>query len=82
MSDSPTSETWVNLTEATEISGYNREYVKKLVGKIWKKPEDEREIKIRKRSNGYEVWLPDFVTYTNDLGRGPRQRHQKNDSLD
>jgi hypothetical protein len=62
---------WVNVTEGAEITGYHRDYVVKLARKMWKKPEDEREIKLRKRSNGYDIWLPDLMNYIENIGRGP-----------
>lgn len=66
--DSRIEETWVNVTEGAEITGYNRGYVVKLAKVIWDQPEAEREIRLRKRSNGYELWLPDLVRYAQKRG--------------
>lgn len=66
--DSLIEETWVNVTEGAEITGYNRGYVVKLAKVIWDQPEAEREIRIRKRSSGYELWLPDLVRYARKRG--------------
>ena len=63
-----TEETWVNVTEGAQITGYNRDYVVKLAKVVWDQPEIEREIRIRKRSNGYELWLPDLVRYAQKRG--------------
>lgn len=64
-------EIWVTVTEGAEITGYNRDYVKKLVVKVWKQPEEDRLIKLRRRSYGYEIWLPDLIEYSQNIGRGP-----------
>ena len=62
---------WVNTREGAEKTGYNRQYVKLLAMKIWRQPESERPIQIRKRSNGFELWLPDLLAYMNSEGHGP-----------
>lgn len=72
-----TEQIWVNLTEGAELTGYNREYIKKLVIKLTKLPEDEREIKLRKRSNGWELWLPDLFAWRENPRRGPRGKHKQ-----
>ncbi len=54
-------EIWVNVTEATEITGYQRDYVRELARNNWRLAEEERLIKVRKRSNGYDIWLPDLI---------------------
>lgn len=74
MSDEyPTEEIWVNTTEASEITGYNPDYLQQLARKIWRKPEAERVIKLRNRSRRYEFWLPDLVKYIQEHGYGPRK---------
>jgi hypothetical protein len=73
MSDSPTTgDTWVYTTEASEITGYNPDYLTQLARKMWKKPEQEREIKVRNRSRRYEMWLPDLIKYMSEHGNGPQ----------
>lgn len=67
-----TEETWVNLTEGAHATGYSREYVFKLARRMWEQPEEERQIRVRKRSNGYEMWLPDLIAYAEK--RGPYKR--------
>jgi len=76
VSDSPlvVEEIWVNTREGAEKTGYNRQYVKLLAMKIWRQPENERPIQMRKRSNGFELWLPDLMTYVNLPGRGPQRK--------
>jgi len=62
-------EIWVNTTEGAEITGYNQQYLMRLAQKVSQQPEEEREIKIRRR-RGYELWLPDLVAYI-ERARGP-----------
>jgi hypothetical protein len=64
-------EIWVNVTEGAEKTGYNRQYVMKLVGKIWRQPEETRPIRLRKRTNGYDIWLPDLMVYIEQSRHGP-----------
>lgn len=66
-------EIWVNTNEAAEITGYSREYLTKFAKKLFVKPETERELKVRKRLDRYEFWLPDLLIYQNTTGYGPRQ---------
>lgn len=68
-----TDETWVNVAEATEITGYNFHSIRRMVQTIASQPEDEREIKLRKRANRWELWLPDLMKYIVKPGRGPRK---------
>ena len=65
---------WVNTTEGAEITGYHRDYVQKLARESWNLPEKQRLIKIRKRSRGYDIWLPDLVNYIKNHGLGPYNR--------
>lgn len=67
---------WVNTAEAAEYTGYNRGHLSLLGMQMWNKPENEREIKTKKRSSGYEMWLPDLVVYTNKIGRGPQGKRK------
>ncbi len=69
-------EIWVNVTEASEITGYNIEHMRRLARENWKLPEEERSIRILKRSNRYDVWLPDVVNYVSNLGRGPQGKRK------
>lgn len=71
-----TQDIWVSITEGAEQIGYNREYIKKLLIRVAKQPEDEREIKLRKRSFGYELWLPDLLAYVQKPGRGPQRKRK------
>ena len=70
----PDQEIWVMTREAEELTGYSAEYVEKLANKNFRLPEDERQIKVRKRSGFfYEVWLPDLLRYIDEIGYGPHQ---------
>jgi len=64
---------WVTTPEGKELTGYNRQYLEKLAYKNFRLPEDERLIKIRKRSGRYELWLPDLLRYIEEIGYGPHQ---------
>ena len=68
-------EIWVNVTEAAQMIGYNREYLKKLILQLWKLPEDERPVQIRKRSSGFDLWFPDLLAYLREFGHGPYNKH-------
>jgi hypothetical protein len=76
-----TEEIWVNASEATEITGYNYHSVLKLIFKISKQPEEDREVRMRKRSTGWEMWLPDLLNYIYKPGAGP-QTKRKHKNLD
>ena len=70
----PDQEIWVMTREGAELTGYSSEYVEKLAHKNLKLPEDERQIKVRKRSGYfYELWLPDLLRYIKETGYGPHQ---------
>jgi len=82
MSDAPlenVGESWVTVTEATQITGYNYSSMRKLIWKVASQPEAEREIKLRKRSYGWELWLPDLMALLEKPRRGP-QRKRKQES--
>ena len=67
-------EVWVTTNEAEELTGYNRQYLKKLAHKNSRLPDDERLIKVRMRSGRfYELWLPDLQRYIKEIGYGPHQ---------
>lgn len=69
----PEQEIWVMTTEGSNITGYHRRYVEQLAKKNLRLPEDERLIKVRMRSNRYELWLPDLLHYIDEIGYGPHQ---------
>jgi hypothetical protein len=70
-------DSWVNLSEATEITGYNYHSMRKLIFRLSSQPEEEREVKLRKRSTGWELWLPDLIKYLDKPGRGPQGSHSE-----
>jgi len=70
----PDQQIWVITPEGAELTGYSREYLEKLSRKQLRLSEDERQIKIRKRANRYELWLPDLLHYLEEIGRGPQDR--------
>lgn len=67
---------WVTTREGAENTGYNSEYLEQLARKNFRLPEDDRIIKIRKRSGRYELWLPDLLRYVKEIGNGPQLPHQ------
>ncbi len=69
---------WVNITEATKITGYNRGHMSRLVRTIWNQPEETRPIKLRHRTSGYELWLPDLIEYMEKIARGPYLKESEN----
>jgi hypothetical protein len=70
-------EIWVNVTEAAEITGYHRDHIRGLARNNSRLPEAERIIKVRKRSNGYDIWLPDLLKYQLEYGKGPQVQVRK-----
>jgi len=65
---------WVDIFEAAEITGYNYHSMRSLVQRISNQPEAEREIRIRKRTSRWELWLPDIYAYLDKPGRGPKHK--------
>ena len=70
-------EIWVDINEATELTGYNRESMRSLAQRMSLKSDEEREINIRKRSNRWELWLPDLLFYINEPGHGAKQKRKE-----
>jgi predicted DNA-binding transcriptional regulator AlpA len=70
-------EIWVTTNEGMELTGYSRDRVWQLAKTNWELPENERIIKTRRRSLGYELWLPDLIAYISDHGHGPYQKSPK-----
>ena len=69
----PDQEIWVMTREGAELTGYSSEYLEQLARKNLKLSEDERQIKVRKRSRFfYELWLPDLLRYIKEVGNGPQ----------
>ena len=62
---------WVNTNEAVERTGYFHTHVRKLARENWNLPEDQRFIRVRRRVDRYEIWLPDLLKYIANTGRGP-----------
>ena len=64
-------EIWVNISEATEITGYNSGSLRKLAWTMFQEAGEQPAVKVRKRSNGWEIWLPDLLAYVKRPRRGP-----------
>lgn len=71
---SEVEETWVNTTEAAEISGYYFDYIQKMARSNWRTSEDQRLIRVRRRAGRYDIWLPDLMKYITEHGHGPYQK--------
>jgi hypothetical protein len=69
----PDQEIWVTTREGAELTGYSSRYLGQLAQKNSLLPEDERYIKVRKRSDRHELWLPDLLRYIEEIGYGPHQ---------
>jgi hypothetical protein len=69
-------EIWVTLSEAVDLTGYNLSHIRHLAHDQSKLPEEQREIKMRKRSFGWELWLPDLMAYRNKPGHGPQRKRK------
>jgi hypothetical protein len=67
---------WVNVAEGAAITGYHPDYVRKLARDNWRLPEEERLIKTLKRSSGYDMWLPDLISYLIEPKRGPHPKRK------
>jgi hypothetical protein len=76
---SSVEEIWVTAGEAVEATGYSSQYMTRLAMKMQKKPENEREIQLRKRSNRYEMWLPDLLAYMLNTKLGRPAKHKLTD---
>jgi hypothetical protein len=82
LDDQKIDEIWVNTTEASVITGYNRRYLKTLANKNWNMPEADRDIRVLNRIGRYEIWLPDLVDYLAKPGRGPLPKRKSTKSTD
>ena len=80
MTNSYVEEIWVNSAEGAEITGYSRQYMTRLATIMNKKPEAEREIKLKRRTYGYEMWLPDLIDYIENVGHGPHRKRNPSSS--
>ena len=80
MEKTESKEIWVDLFEASEMTGYNLESMRKLAYKLAQQDEDERPIKIRKRTSRWEVWLPDLLVYVQVPLHAPRAKRDKKDT--
>jgi len=69
-------EIWVDLYEAAEFTGYSVVGLRKLIARTNQKPEEERELRVRKRTSRWELWLPDLIAYTQQSNRGPNRKRK------
>jgi len=68
------AQVWVTVTEAAQATGYNRQYITRLAQRISYQMEDQREIKIKRYSSGYHIWLPDLIAYMSRTRHGPHPK--------
>jgi hypothetical protein len=69
-------EIWVSTTEAAKITGYSQDRVKRIAQRNWNLPEEEREIRLRRHSNGYMIYLPSLIKYALSPRRGPQPKRK------
>jgi hypothetical protein len=69
-------EIWVDLYEAAERTGYSIDGMRKVAQRVSRQPEEEREIKMRKRTSRWEMWLPDVFAYIERPFRGPHPKRK------
>ena len=79
MSDAPlenldSQEIWVDLYEAAEITGYSVVGLRGIVSRMSQLPEAEREVRVRKRTGRWELWLPNLINYLGKPKHGPRNK--------
>ena len=67
-------EIWVDLYEAAELTGYSIVGLRGVIQRMKQLAEEEREIKVRKRTGRWELWLPDILIYVDRPNRGPNRR--------
>jgi hypothetical protein len=70
-------EIWVDLHEAAEKTGYSIDGIRKVAQRISRQAEAEREIKMRKRSSRWEMWLPDLIAYVERPFRGAQPKRKQ-----
>jgi hypothetical protein len=70
-------EIWVDIYEAAERTGYSVDGMRKVAQRIGRQPEEEREIKMRKRTSRWELWLPDVIDYVQRPIRGARSKQNQ-----
>jgi hypothetical protein len=70
-------EIWVDLYEAAELTGYSIDGMRKVAQRISREPEDQREIKMRKRTSRWEMWLPDVFAYVERPSRGAHPKRKQ-----
>ncbi len=69
-------EIWVTLAEAAKITGYSKDRVQRIAQHNWNLPAEDREILLRRHSNGYMVYLPSIVKYARTPRRGPQPKRK------
>ena len=69
-------EIWVTLAEAAKITGYSKDRVQRIAQHNWNLPEEERELLLRRHSNGYMVYLPSLIKYALTSRRGPKPKRK------
>jgi hypothetical protein len=69
-------EIWVSIAEAAKITGYSKDRVQRIAYRNWNLPEEEREILLRRHSNGYMIHLPSLIKYALSPRRGPQPKRK------
>jgi hypothetical protein len=66
--EDPTQGVWVNAREGAEITGINREELRRLADQMVKQPEGSRIVRVLQRAREFRFWLPDLVQYIHERG--------------
>lgn len=66
--EDPTQGVWVNAQEGADITGVNREELRRLADQMAKQPEQSRIVRVMQRAREMRFWLPDLVQYISERG--------------
>jgi hypothetical protein len=66
--EDPTQGVWVNAQEGADITGINREELRRLADQMTKQPEQNRIVRVVQRARELRFWLPDLVQYIGERG--------------
>jgi hypothetical protein len=64
--EDPTQGVWVNAEEGAEITGINREELRRLANQMTQQPEEKRVVRVWQRAKDLRFWLPDLVQYLSE----------------
>ena len=65
----PREREWLTVTEAAEVTGYNKDHVRLLAR--------NQDIVAEITPNGYMIYMPDLWRYIEEVGYGPHQSKEE-----